>query len=176
MLKKRAKDLIVILIIAIVLTVAILALDIKSVDEYYNESLDKITDTSKVAYLSIDCKTVLSNMDKLKEEVKDFIPSNGVILEKKPYAIKSGDTAFTILQRIAKHNKISLSYSGNNQFNSIYVEGINHLFEKDCGGESGWIVLVNGKMLKMASDKYVLKEGDYVEWRYSCVLGDVGVV
>lgn len=168
MFKKRAKDLIVVLIIATVLAVAITTLDIKTVDEYYNEPLDKITAETKVTYLSVDCKTVLDNMEKLSDEAKKIIPQDGVILEKQAYAIKKGDTALSILLRALRHYKIPISVKGDS-----YVEGINNLFEFDCGNRSGWLVKVNGKLINVAASKYFLNEGDVIEWRYTCEIGDV---
>ncbi|MDE6659675.1 MAG: DUF4430 domain-containing protein, partial [Eubacterium sp.] len=40
------------------------------------------------------------------------------------------------------------------------------LGEKDCGNGSGWIYKVNGVKPMMSASKYVLKNGDVVEWYY----------
>ena len=52
-----------------------------------------------------------------------------------------------------------------------YVQGINNLFEKDRGPESGWLYCVNGEFQKVGCGDYILKDGDYVEWRYTYDLG-----
>lgn len=60
-------------------------------------------------------------------------------------------------------------------FKSYYVEGINQLYEFDCGKNSGWMYSVNGEYPNYGASSYNLKDGDKVEWRYTCNLGsDVG--
>jgi hypothetical protein len=56
-----------------------------------------------------------------------------------------------------------------------YVSGINGLSEGDLGPGSGWVYSVNGKFPSVGSNKFKLKSGDSVQWRYTCNLGeDVG--
>ena len=47
-----------------------------------------------------------------------------------------------------------------------YIVSIGGLSEKDCGGSSGWLYTVNGVKPMMSASKYVLKDGDTVEWYY----------
>lgn len=168
MLRKYYKELIVLLLIAAVITAAVFGIDIKSVDEYYSMPLDEITDTSKVVYMSIDCKTIFDNIEQLDKNLSAYLPPDGIILPKKPYALKAGDTAFDLLLRVTRYNRISVEYDGNNAFGSKYVEGIANFYEFSCGKLSGWTILVNGKLLTNSSDKYSLKANDVVEWRYTC--------
>ena len=57
----------------------------------------------------------------------------------------------------------------------VYCQGINNLFEFDNGAESGWLYSVNGEFQSVSCGAYILKDGDYVEWRYTLDLGkDVG--
>ena len=64
-------------------------------------------------------------------------------------------------------------YSAN--YGSVYVQGINHLYEFSCGELSGWMYKVNGVFPNYGCSKYVLKNGDKIEWVYTCDLGrDVG--
>ena len=96
------------------------------------------------------------------------------------YATESnahGDTVFDLLQRAAKAEKIHLEYQGggNNAAAGAYIEGINFLYEFSCGEQSGWFFSVNGKFLSKSSSDVPLKDGDRVEWIYSCDLGhDIG--
>ena len=47
--------------------------------------------------------------------------------------------------------------------------------EFDCGALSGWMYKVNGWYPNYGSSRYQLKDGDVVEWRFTCDLGnDVG--
>ena len=183
MIKKHAKDLIVILVIAIVLTVAFTCMDIKTPEQYYSTPLDKIENENEVVFFSIDCKTLRDRIDKnndddtsndkfVEDNIEQFVSADGIILKKQAYNLREGDTAFSILQRITSYNKIPIGYK-NNAY-GVYVEGINHIFEKSCKGTSGWVYLVNGKMANVSCSSYKLKPGDYVEWRYTCEYGDLG--
>lgn len=55
--------------------------------------------------------------------------------------------------------------------NSTYVSSINGLAEKTNGAMSGWMYSVNGVFPNKACGKYVLSDGDVVEWVYTCNLG-----
>ena len=60
-------------------------------------------------------------------------------------------------------------------YNSAYIEGIHNLYEFDVGELSGWMYSVNGWYPNYGCSRYALKDGDVVEWRYTCDLGfDVG--
>ena len=60
-------------------------------------------------------------------------------------------------------------------YNSYYIEGINQLYEFDCGDKSGWMYSVNGWYPNYGCSSYEVKDGDKIEWRYTCDLGsDVG--
>lgn len=49
---------------------------------------------------------------------------------------------------------------------TTYITGINGLFEKDNGPESGWIYTVNGKMIMKPCSKCLLSPNDIVKWTY----------
>ena len=60
-------------------------------------------------------------------------------------------------------------------YGSVYVEGIGNLYEFDAGELSGWMYRVNGEFPNFGCSKYILKNGDKVEFVYTCDLGkDVG--
>ena len=60
-------------------------------------------------------------------------------------------------------------------YKSVYIEGINNLYEFDCGKLSGWMFSVNGEFPNYGSSTYKLQDGDQVSWIYTCDLGaDVG--
>ena len=60
-------------------------------------------------------------------------------------------------------------------YNTAYIEGIANLYEFDCGELSGWMYRVNGEFPNVGCSLYKLKDGDTVEWVYTCDLGrDVG--
>ena len=71
---------------------------------------------------------------------------------------------------------VQIEYSWTPLYDSYYVEGINHLYEFDCGSESGWMYKVNGWFPNYGASAYSVQEGDAVIWEYTCVgLGaDIG--
>ena len=57
-------------------------------------------------------------------------------------------------------------------YNSYYIKGINNLYEFDCGDGSGWMYRVNGWYPNYGVSRYALRDGDVIEFRYTCELGD----
>jgi hypothetical protein len=125
--------------------------------------------------LSVRCDSVLKNMDKLSRQKIDLIPTDGVILPKETLAFLSGDSVFDVLYRTLKEKGIHIEFVNTPMYNSVYVEGIANLYEFDCGELSGWMYRVNGWYPNYGCSRYQLADGEKVEWRYTCDLGnDVG--
>ena len=124
---------------------------------------------------SIECSTILNNLDMLDPDKLEMVPSGGVILAKTTVTFYEGESVFDVLQRICKEKGIHMEAEWTPIYNSAYVEGIHNLYEFDCGALSGWMYKVNGWYPNYGSSRYQLKDGDVVEWRYTCDLGnDVG--
>ena len=158
------KDLIVAVIAIFLIVVIACGTKIQSVDDYYLTHIDDITPDSQTVTVSIRCDTVFDNWDKL-----------GAILDDYKMVLRNGDTVYDVLNRAVRHHKIHMEcvYSAN--YGSVYVQGINNLYEFSCGELSGWMYRVNGVFPNYGCSKYVLKDGDVVEWVYTCDLGrDVG--
>ena len=173
------KDLLVLAFIVLLVVVLARGTKIQSVDEYYLTHIDEITEDSETVVLSINCASILDNTDKLNEDLRDekYVPSDGVILPPTRYVLRKGDTVFDILDRATRHNKIQMEYQDArlNSFGSVYVQGINYLYEFSCGELSGWMYRVNGQFPNYGCSKYTLKDGDVIEWLYTCDLcRDVG--
>ena len=82
---------------------------------------------------------------------------------------------FDILKKICGEKNIQLSSKYTPLYKSYYVEGINQLYEFDCGKNSGWMYSVNGEFPNYGASSYKPKDGDKIEWKYTCNLGsDVG--
>ena len=122
----------------------------------------------KLCTVQIECSSVLSNMGQLKSGKESFVPSNGVILASSSVEFREGDTAFDILRRACDTAGIQLEYSYTPAYGSYYIEGINNLYEFDCGSRSGWTYRVNGWMPNYGSSSYKMKEGDVLVWSYTC--------
>ena len=124
---------------------------------------------------SIECSTILNNLDMLDPDKLEMVPSGGVILSKTTVTFYEGESVFDVLQRICQQYGIHMEAEWTPIYNSAYVEGIHNLYEFDCGALSGWMYKVNGWYPNYGSSRYQLKDGDVVEWRYTCDLGnDVG--
>ena len=124
---------------------------------------------------SIECSTILNNLDMLDPEKLEMVPSGGVILKKTTVTFYEGESVFDVLQRLCKEKGIHMEAEWTPIYNSAYVEGIHNLYEFDCGALSGWMYKVNGWYPNYGSSRYQLKDGDVVEWRFTCDLGnDVG--
>ena len=54
----------------------------------------------------------------------------------------------------------------------VYIEGIAYLYEFDYGDLSGWIYHINGAVPSVGCGKYILSDGDRVEWLYTLDLGE----
>ena len=130
--------------------------------------------------IAIRVDTLLKNWDLLDPSLQSekYVPNNGVILKTTTYELLSdNDTVWDVLQRATKEHKIQMEYQGPNEniYNSVYVEGINHLYEFSAGPLSGWMYKVNGVYPNYGCSQYTLKDGDVIEWHYTVDLGrDLG--
>ena len=133
------------------------------------------TSSGGTCTISINCSTILNNMDNLTAGKEEFVPSDGWILKSTKVSFSDGESVHDVLQRVCKDKGIHMESSFTPAYNSAYVEGINQLYEFDCGELSGWMYNVNGWFPNYGCSKYVLSDGDVISWVYTCDLGkDVG--
>ena len=124
---------------------------------------------------SISCATILDNMEYCEEEKKQCVPEDGWILKPTTVEFKEGENVYDVLSKICKKKGIQMEASFTPMYNSVYVEGINNLYEFDVGNLSGWMYKVNGWFPNYGASRYVLQDGDVCCWVYTCDLGyDVG--
>lgn len=173
------KDLLALLFVLLLIAVVMGGTHIQSVDEYYLTHIDDITPESETVTISIRCDTILDNWDDLRPELQsdEFVPPDGVILAETEYVLRPGDTVFDILDRAVRYNRIQMEFQGadKNSFGSVYIQGIHYLYEFSCGPLSGWMYRVNGTFPNYGCSRYELRDGDVIEWVYTCDLGkDVG--
>ena len=121
--------------------------------------------------LNVNCKTILNNMDRLNKDKFDIIPKDGIIYSNDKVLFKEGENVFDVLLREMKENKIHIEFSKTPGTNAVYIEGINNIYEFDCGELSGWQYTVNDEILNISADGYKINEGDVVEFVYTCDLG-----
>lgn len=122
----------------------------------------------KTCTIQIRCDSILKHMGDLKEGKNKYVPANGVILATSKVEFADGETVFDVLKRACSYTGIQLEYSYTPMYGSYYVEGINHLYEFDCGSQSGWMYKVNGWFPNYGCSSYKLKDGDAIVWSYTC--------
>ena len=135
----------------------------------------EIVDNTLKCSFSISCATVLDNMDILDKSKKEIIPDDGWILKPVTVNFNEGESVFDVLKQVCRDNKIQLEFSFTPIYNSAYIEGINNLYEFECGRISSWMYEVNDWFPNYGCSRYEVKNGDVIEWQYTCSLGaDIG--
>lgn len=140
------------------------------------EPQDKsLSDETGTCTISINCATLLDNLQALDKNKHELVPADGVILPPTQVSFNKGESVFDLLQRVTRENKIHMEYVDMPLYNSAYIEGIANLYEFDAGNLSGWNYCVNGWFPNYGCSRYALQEGDTVEWLFTCDLGkDIG--
>ena len=130
-----------------------------------------ISDKELTCTMSVRCDTILKNIAWLDKEKVGLVPKDGIIFAEQTVTFYEGESVFNLLVREMKRNKIHMEFENTPIYNSAYIEGIGNLYEFDCGELSGWMYKVNDWFPNYGCSRYQLKEGDKVEWVYSCDLG-----
>lgn len=160
--KGKKQNLIAVAVIAAAGIIFVLATDFSSADDYYGNVVKKENPVGTVT-ISVRCDTIVGKSD------KEYIPDDGIIIDDS-FLIEENETVFDILVEAAKKHSIQLDYSGTS--GTVYVSGINYIYEFDFGDLSGWMYLVNSEKPSVGCDGYVLSDGDNIEFLYSCEMGN----
>lgn len=118
--------------------------------------------------IEVRCDTILDNMGDLAPGKSSCVPANGVILAASTVRFAQGDTVLDVLKAASSATGLQLEYSYTPGYGSYYVEGINNLYEFDCGNESGWMYKVNGWFPNYGCSEYQVRDGDVIVWCYTC--------
>lgn len=118
--------------------------------------------------IEIRCDTILDNLANLEPGKDAYVPTDGIVLAATTASFTEGETVFDVLKRVCEQKGIPLEYSYTPLYESYYVEGIHHLYEFDCGSESGWMYKVNGWFPNYGCSDYALSQGDTIVWCYTC--------
>ncbi len=162
--KRNIKNFAVVIIAAVIVILIIVFTDIKSADDYYNGKAESKPNAIGTVTMSIECKTISQSLN------SDYISADGIILENTEFAIAEGDTVYDILIEAARLYNIQVEYNGTDSM--AYISGINYLYEFDFGDLSGWMFFVNGEKANTGCSDYALSDGDVIEWRYTCSMGE----
>lgn len=130
-----------------------------------------IGETAYTCTLSVECGTILDNLKYLDKDKIELVPEDGIIFPPTEVTFYEGESVFNVLQREMKRNKIHMEFQNVAIYNSAYIEGIHNLYEFDCGELSGWMYKVNDWFPNYGCSRYQLKNGDVVNFLYTCDLG-----
>ena len=120
------------------------------------------------ATVEIRCDQLSEDLSALNDKaLADYVPEDGTIAAKTSYEIVPGETtAFDLTERICKDQDVQIEIDGNNGYGTVYVKGINYLYEFSAGKYSGWMFTVNGESPNYGADQVKLEDGDEVIWYY----------
>ena len=164
--RKNYKNYLFPVIVAVIALLAVNFIKIEKTSDYYG-SKTTAGDHPVTTYITIRCDTI-------KDEDKDYIPKDGIILDHTPIVIEDGSTAFDQLVSAVKEYSIQMENEGSSR--QAYISGINYIYEFDFGDLSGWMFSVNGEFANVGCGEFKLHEGDEVQWLYTTNLGkDLGI-
>ena len=136
---------------------------------------EPVKDEKLYVTLSVSAKTLLDKKDSMNPEKWELVPKDGWIFPAEKVEFFEGESAFNVLLREMKKNKIHMEFIMTPLYNSNYIQGIGNLYEFDCGELSGWMYAVNDLSPNFGTSNYTLKDGDVVKLLYTCDLGrDIG--
>lgn len=116
--------------------------------------------------VEIRCDRLLDPDTKLKSGVEEYVPKDGILLEKKEVVADTSQSILEVTRDICKEEDISFVYNGKVNGETGYVEGIGSIFEKDAGKTSGWMYLLNGKTTNDSASALKVQDGDEILWYY----------
>ena len=162
---RKRKDFVIVILVSLALAGVCYFIDIKTPDGFYAESGTQ-TQAGYVTF-SVSCKTALG------KDGSDNLPPDGILIAESQVSFPEGGTVYDVLISAAKKSRLPVASSGSLQ--TLYISGIGGISEFDFGPQSGWVYLVNGIMPSVSCAEYRLSDGDVVEWKYTCALGeDIG--
>ncbi len=164
---KKAINYITIIVAAAALSGIVIFANIQTNDEFYNVDAPSSADTI-TATISIRCDTVAGRGD------ESITPSDGIILDTTEVTLSEGATVYDCLIYVVKENHLLIEDNTQtmDDHSGAYIAGINNLYEFDYGNLSGWMYSVNGSFADVGCGEYVLKDGDNIEWQYTCNIGE----
>lgn len=131
---------------------------------------DMAKDSAGTCTILVKCSSIYNNLEKLDKGLKEHIPKDGIILKEQEVSFEKDDSVYDVLARELKKNRILMEASFT--ANSAYIEGIDNIYEFSCGELSGWMYSVNGEYAQVSCSDYKVKDGDKIQWSYTCDLGE----
>ncbi len=126
------------------------------------------------ATLTISAENASYNRDMLSESASstDIVPEDGIILDSFTFDIYEDESCYEAIKRVLQDLKMQVEFVGDQESVSAYVKGLNNLYEKDAGDQSGWFYSVNNILPSVGMNHYYLKDGDSARIDYSLNYGE----
>lgn len=145
---------------------------------YKKPTSSKAEDKKEYATVSIGMKVLINKeyYDLLPEALQStkYVPANGSVISGVKVEIKEGAKAWDAIFQVTKKYHIPIDYK-KDPLMGVYIEGINHVYEKQAGTNSGWMYTVNGVKAPVGVGSYTLKDNDAIELQYTTNSGtDLG--
>lgn len=135
-----------------------------------SEVLPEMQENDMTCTLLVRCDDVFNHPDRLKETKRAILPEDGIIYPETEVNFSDGESVFDVLYREMKKEGIHLEFVNTPMYNCVYIEGINNLYEFDCGSTSGWIYEVNGESPMHGCSRHKVKKDDKIEFINKCSL------
>ena len=100
------------LLLVLIITAVLCGCSVQTPDDYYSSSSQK--EGMEVTF-SINCSTILNNMDQLESGLESYVPSDGVILKPTKITLDENATAYDALSEACRQNKIQYEYEERTQ-------------------------------------------------------------
>lgn len=136
--------------------------------EAETESTTEQTEPTVTCTISVSCSEILDHMDALDPSKAGLIPADGSILAPVTVTVTDGESVYDVLRSTCSNMGILLDATYSPIYGSAYIRGINNIYEFDCGNLSGWKYRVNGEYPNYGCSAYMVKDGDVIEWTYTC--------
>lgn len=164
--KKRGwRDALLVIGAAAVLIVLVLVVRVRTPEDYYGVGDETGKEIGTVT-LEIRCDTVAG--------LDDDIPADGVMFAETEMMLCEGDTAYDVLIRAMRQHRLLVVTNGGTMGgnSSLYISGINNLYEFDYGDLSGWMYAVNGVFPSCGCGTYLPQDKDKIVFCYTRDLGE----
>jgi|GEM_PF-4269882 len=88
------------------------------------------------------------------------------ILPQTNVPLQMGESVFALLQRETRARRIHMEHTGSAALGTVYIRGINNLYEFDHGELSGWKFRVNGEFVSVGVCRWQPRPNDVIELIY----------
>ena len=110
------------LLLVLIITAVLCGCSVQTPDDYYSSSSQK--EGIEVTF-SINCSTILNNMDQLESGLESYVPSDGVILKPTKITLDENATAYDALSEACRRIKFNMNTRERTQ---IFISRVLQIF------------------------------------------------